>query len=128
MELKIYKRGQAVTTRLTAALAVFVIVAVGCYLLYGFLQARAGLWVQVLVPLGLAAATGLFLAWLSNRPTVADFMIAAEGEIKKVAWSSRKEIVASTTVVMIVVVFFAILLRLADMAFVTLFRQLLGIY
>jgi preprotein translocase subunit SecE len=68
------------------------------------------------------------LAWLSNRPSMADFFIAAEGEIKKVSWSSRKEIVASTTIVVVVVAIFTILLYAADLLFAVLFRQVLNVY
>ena len=127
MELRIYKRGQGYYTRLFTALAIFLIVAVGCYRLYDRLQG-GNPWVEVFVPAGIAAVAAVFLAWLSNRPNMADFLISAEGEIKKVSWSSRKEIVASTTIVVIVVIIFALLLLGADFFFAWLFRRGLKIY
>jgi len=62
-----------------------------------------------------------------NKPAVADFMISAEGEIKKVSWSSRREIAVSTTIVIIVVVLMAVMLFAADMAFKSLFMYVIGI-
>jgi preprotein translocase subunit SecE len=49
-----------------------------------------------------------------NKPNIADFMIASEGEMKKVNWSSRREIMVSTIVVIVVVVIMAVLLGTAD--------------
>ncbi|HEV58615.1 MAG TPA: preprotein translocase subunit SecE, partial [Phycisphaerales bacterium] len=80
------------------------------------------------VPAGIAAAAAAFLAWLSNWPSMADFFIAAEGEIKKVRWSTRKEIMASTTIVVIVVFVFSVLLFAADFFFAWLFMDTLKIY
>ena len=59
----------------------------------------------------------LLIFWLVNKPSVADFMISAEGELKKVSWSSRREIAVSTLIVIIVVVVMAILLFSTDMFF-----------
>ena len=63
--------------------------------------------------------------WLVNKPSIADFMIAAEGEMKKVSWSSRQEIVVSTTIVIIVVILTAILLGVTDVTFKLFFNWLL---
>ena len=64
--------------------------------------------------------------WLLNKPAVADFMIAAEGELKKVNWSSRKEVAVSTLIVIVVVFVMAALLGATDMVFQLVFRQLIG--
>ncbi|NLH40252.1 MAG: preprotein translocase subunit SecE [Planctomycetes bacterium] len=53
-------------------------------------------------------------------------MIAAEGELKKVNWSSRKEVAASTVIVIVVVFVMAFLLGVTDMVFQFVFRQLIG--
>ena len=63
---------------------------------------------------------------LVNRNKVADFMIAAEGEMKKVSWSSRQEIAVSTLVVIIVVICMAVLLGTTDLGFQTIFGWLFG--
>ncbi|OHB67799.1 MAG: preprotein translocase subunit SecE [Planctomycetes bacterium RBG_13_60_9] len=57
---------------------------------------------------------------------MADFLVAAEGELKKVNWSSRKEIAVSTIVVIIVVIAMAVLLGATDLVFSMVFRRLVG--
>ncbi len=91
------------------------IAGLGCLQLYRTLDATdLGLWIETMVPAGLFAATALLMLWLVNKPNIADFMISAEGEMKKVNWSSRQEIVVSTVVVIAVVVITAVLLGAAD--------------
>ena len=53
-------------------------------------------------------------------------LIAAEGELKKVNWSSRQEVVVSTIVVIVVVVAMAVLLGTTDFVFKFVFDALLG--
>ena len=79
-----------------------------------------------MVPVGLFAVLAFLIFWLVNKPSVADFMISAEGEMKKVSWSSRKEIAVSTSIVIIVVFIMAILLGATDLGFATLFPWLLS--
>ena len=117
MSLKIYKRGQGYNTRLWSALSAFAIVAIGCFILWSRLRVTDNPWVEFLVPAGVCAAFALLIFWIVNKPSVADFMIQAEGEIKKVSWSSKKEIIASTTVVIFVVILMSLLLLGADVLF-----------
>lgn len=133
MKFDIYKRGQGRYTRLWSAFGLWVVIAFGCYRLYNLLEAgvpglsrRAILWVATMVPAGFFVGSGLVIFWLVNKPSVADFMIAAEGEIKKVSWSSRKEIAVSTFIVIVVVVLMAVLLGSTDFIFFHLFDWLLG--
>ncbi|MCP4709719.1 MAG: preprotein translocase subunit SecE [Planctomycetes bacterium] len=51
-------------------------------------------------------------------------MIATEGEMKKVSWSSRKEIMSSTLVVIITVAIMALLLMAVDLGFSYLFYEI----
>jgi preprotein translocase SecE subunit len=53
-------------------------------------------------------------------------MIAAEGELKKVNWSSRKEVAVSTLIVIVVVIGMGILLGATDVVFSFVFRYLIG--
>jgi len=127
MVLEIYKRGQGYYTRLFSALGVGTVVVWGCWRLYEKLGGLAVspdrlILIQTLVPVGLFVVLGSLLFWLVNKPSVANFMIAAEGEIKKVSWSSRKEVAISTFIVVVVVVFMAILLALTDLFFQFVFR------
>jgi preprotein translocase subunit SecE len=125
--LNIYKRGQAKNTRLWTAISAFVICAYGCYVLHQKLATMNNIWVETLVPFGLCAVFGGLIAWLMNKPSVADFLISSEGEIKKVSWSTRKEIVSSTTVVIVVMLSISIFLYLVDMGFVWTFDKI-GLY
>ena len=126
MVFDIYKRGQGKNTRLCSAFGAALVVALGCLQLYKKLQATEfGLWVETMVPAALFVALGLVIFWLVNKTTVADFMIAAEGEMKKVSWSSRQEIAVSTIIVIAVVFLMAALLGTTDLGFNRFFTWLL---
>ncbi len=133
MVFNIYKRGQGKYTRLCSAFAFAIIVALGCLQLYKWLDAaelfglnrRAALWIATMVPAALFVALGLLVFWLVNKPSVADFMISAEGEVKKVSWASRKEIAVSTFIVIMVVIIMAGLIGTTDLVFHALFGWLL---
>ncbi len=132
MKFEIYKKSQGKYTRLCTAFALALIVVLGCYRLYNILDAvqwglsqRTSMWVATMVPTALMVLLCLFIFWLVNKPKVADFMISAEGEMKKVSWSSRQEIIVSTIIVIIVVILMAVLLGLTDLIFQILFSWLL---
>jgi preprotein translocase subunit SecE len=115
MGLSVYKRGQGKYTRLISALGGAVIVAIGCLQLYRTLDAAdISLWVETMVPVGLFIALSVLMMWMVNNPSIADFMISAEGEMKKVNWSTRQEVVVSTVVVISVVIILAVLLGVSD--------------
>ena len=60
--------------------------------------------------------------WISYlRAGTGDFFIATEGEMKKVSWSSRKEIVGSTQVVIFTLVVMGGVLFAVDLLFMLLF-------
>ena len=131
MRLAFYKKGQGYYTRLGTALGLGVLSVLGCYALYrrlGGIQvgetitAQVRTWIQAGVP---AALLGV-LAWLVfravNHPKFADFMIATEGEMKKVSWSSKKEVIASTRIVLITVILLSVLLGVVDVFFTWVFQ------
>ena len=133
MIFNIYKRGQGKYTRLCSAFAAAIIAGLGCLQLYKKLEAvewglsrKAALWVATMVPAGLFVVFALLISWLINKPSVADFMIAAEGEMKKVSWSSKQEIAVSTFIVIVFVIMMATLLGTTDLGFRTFFTWLLG--
>jgi preprotein translocase subunit SecE len=127
MGLHIYKRGQGKNTRLSSALIAAAIVGIGCLQLYKKLDGtELNEWVIYFVPAGLFAILGYLVFWLINKPSLADFMISAEGELKKVSWSSRQEIIVSTIIVIAVVIIMAGLLGATDLMFRTLFTSLLS--
>ncbi|MGA2071519.1 MAG: preprotein translocase subunit SecE [Sedimentisphaerales bacterium] len=115
MVVSVYKRGQGKYTRMISALGGAVIVALGCLQLYRTLDAAdIGLWVETMVPVGLFIALSVLMIWMVNKPNIADFMISAEGEMKKVNWSTRQEVAVSTIVVISVVIILAVLLGVSD--------------
>jgi len=62
------------------------------------------------------------LSWyLMNKPSNADFLIATDSEMKKVNWTSRKELIGSTKVVILFMFLIAILLFVIDILFGYLF-------
>ncbi len=128
MAFKIYKRGQGYYTRLITALTSFAIVAIGCYVLFTKLGAFGNPWVEIFAPVVVCAILTFLIFLVVNKPKIADFMIAAEGEIKKVSWASRAEIMASTVVVIGVVILMATLLFLADLFFKFMMMNVLKIY
>ena len=129
MNLTIYKRGQGKNTRLWTGLACFVISAYGCWVLHQKLQAAYdNVWVETLIPAALCAVLAGVIWWVSNLPSVGDFLIAAEGEIKKVSWSSRKEIVSSTTVVIVVVAVMSIGIGAWDLLLHYFFGDIVNLY
>ena len=115
MGLSVYKRGQGKYTRMISAFGGAAIVAIGCLQLYRTLDAAdIGLWIETMVPVGLFIALSVLMMWMVNNPNIADFMISAEGEMKKVNWSTRQEVVVSTVVVISVVIILAVLLGVSD--------------
>jgi preprotein translocase subunit SecE len=126
MVFDVYKRGQGKYTRLCSGFGVALIVGLGCLQLYKKLQAwDLGLWTVTMVPAGLFVVLGILVFWLVNKPSVADFMIAAESEMKKVSWSSRKEIAVSTFIVIMLVILLAVFLGVTDLGFQMIFEKLL---
>ena len=134
MAFNIYKQGQGKYTRLWSGFAFATVAGLGCLRLYTYLQAadwdmgrKAGMWIATMVPVGIFVISGIAIFWLVNKPSVADFMISAEGEMKKVSWSSKKEIVVSTTVVIAVVILMALFLGVIDIIFSRVFMKFFGL-
>lgn len=70
------------------------------------------------IPLAFAVVLGCLVWWGSwVHPGAGDFMIATEGEMKKVSWSTRREVIGSTKVVIVVTVLLATLIFVVDIAF-----------
>ena len=133
MAFTIYKKGQGKYTRLYSALGAAVVALLGCIQLYNKLVAaefglsnKASMWVSTMVPVVVFAILAVVIFWIVNRPATADFMISAEGEMKKVSWASRKEIIVSTFIVIVVVILMAAMLGIADFSFQLFFQWLLN--
>jgi preprotein translocase subunit SecE len=122
--VQIYKKGQGKYTRtvtFVSSVVVALIAAVAMSkFLAGFGTTRPPL-IRFGIPTLLVIGVGLLVLWVINRAKTADFLIATEGEMKKVSWSSKKEIVGSTKVVIVTTFILAAVLFGVDIAFIFLF-------
>ncbi len=130
MAFQIYKGNQARNTRLGFAIGLSVVILVGCYKLYSWINSlslglnpRQMILLSTLVPAAVLAVLSGLSFWLVNRASVADFMIVSEGELKKVNWSSKDELYVSTVVVISVVVIMAALLGFSDFILGVIFQD-----
>ena len=124
MPFQIYKANQGKKTRLATATGLSLLVAIGCFKLYGWMnggglpmnvKSQTRLLIATLIPAAILAILSGLAFWLVNKPSVADFMITSEGELKKVNWSSKKELFVSTVVVLAVIILMACLLGFSDL-------------
>jgi preprotein translocase SecE subunit len=125
--MQMYKPGQGKYSRLGTLFSIVIVVGIGCYRLYQMLGASdLSFLITAMIPAVIFAVLSGVTLWLLNKPAVADFLIAAEGELKKVNWSSRKEIAVSTFVVIVVVLLMSALLGATDFVFQLIFSKLIG--
>ncbi len=132
MNLKIYKSGQGYWTRMVSGLGMGLVVVVGVLWLQSELtqvgavrNSDYALYIQWGIASVIGAAFGLLIfRFVGTRPKSVDFLIATEGEMKKVNWPRRKEIVGSTWIVICGLFLLVAILFLADLAFAELFRAL----
>lgn len=117
----VYKPGQGYYTRLGTALGGALIVILGAHYIYTRLEG-ANPAVQLGIPAIFLAISGAVLFWLagSNHGSN-DFFIATEGEMKKVSWSSRGEVIGSTKVVLAFTAAVAVFLFVIDVLFMLVF-------
>jgi preprotein translocase subunit SecE len=138
----IYKKGQGYWTRMGTALGAGLIIALTVWFFYQQLpvwltpaftpanatteQAIAARALARNVTLGICALMALgfsLLAWrLMNKPDNVDFLIATDGEMKKVNWTSRRELIGSTKVVIIFMFLIAFILFAIDIVFGYFFK------
>ena len=126
----IYKPGQGYWTRMGTAGAATLIAALTAHFLYSNLHvwlqnmgvsADAARPTSIYIIAGLLIAFAAFVFWMMNKPANADFLIATDSEMKKVNWTSRKELIGSTKVVIIFMFLIAALLFVFDIVFGYLF-------
>ena len=116
-----YKPGQGFWTRLGTGLGAALVILFTIHFLYKTLPAWTPLqqngW-EIYAVLG-AVASGLSALgwWLINRPKSAEFLIATDVEMKKVNWTSRRELIGSTKVVVFFMLFIASVLFIYDLIF-----------
>jgi preprotein translocase SecE subunit len=129
----LYKPGQGYWTRLGTALAVALLLAFISQWAYRTLRHQlkvddvrnaAGQLVPAGFPVWSVSVTAAITAGLAllawhymNKPTVVDFLIATESEMKKVNWTSRKELFGSTRVVIVFMFMISMVLFVFDLFF-----------
>ena len=128
---EVYKNGQGSNTRVWSGLGFGALVCWLAYFLYDKLSiigtGSQSQIIQVGVAVGVVAVFGILLYWLLGRyKRTCDFLIATEGEMKKVNWSTRKDIIGSTKVVIFVLVSMSIMLFVVDIVFMSFFN-LIGV-
>jgi len=134
----VYKPGQGYWTRLgTVISAVILLIMIGRFLYTTLAEtivigrSKLADGTEILKHLPKAWAGGIvgglmiaaaFWLWRTlNRPSVVDFFIATETEMKKVNWTSKKDLIGSTKVVIFFMLLIAAALFLIDIAFGYLF-------
>ncbi len=123
----IYKSGQGYYTRMGTSIGAALLSLLGLYWLWEYAKRVQISGVNPLyVAFGITFVVGAVLTWIIYRyvfknAASGDFLIATEGEMKKVNWSTRREIVGSTGVVIFVMLAGTLFIFLVDQLFVLLF-------
>ncbi len=126
---EIYKRGQGRNVRMGTVLGAAIIIFGGMNYLWNQLavldaDASWAIYIRAGIPLSFLLVCGFLVFWFagSNRKAC-DFLIATEGEMKKVSWSSRREVIGSTKVVILFTIMIAAMLFCVDLAFILFFAS-----
>ncbi len=132
--LRIYKPGQGFYTRVGTAIGAGVLILWGGKFLFDELSGMLGsgsssasyaLPLQYGITVGFLLVMGLVLYWVVGLNRKAnDFFIATEGEMKKVNWSTKQEIIRSTKVVVLVTIVMSVFLFAADLLFMMIFSSM----
>ena len=126
----IYKKGQGYWTRMMSAIAAGLIILMGAVWLW---ETLAGVQIGSLQTVYLQAGTAVtFIAvggilcyyLIGVHKRIVDFLIATEGEMKKVNWSTRREITGSTWVVIGLTFVVATIIALLDLVYSMTFQAL----
>jgi preprotein translocase SecE subunit len=126
-----YKPEQGKFTRAGTFIGLGLLVAWGAWFVfdqlrvYEDIEAWWGLLITRGIPILFAVTVGM-VAWrvaFANRKT-SDFMIATEGEMKKVSWSKKGEVIGSTKVVILFTFLLALLLFVVDLVFQHIFSSI----
>ena len=124
-----YKSTQGYWTRMCTTIGCGMIVLWGASFLFKKLSVYGssdlGQYVQMGVAIMWVLGMGFLVYYLAGRQrSCCDFLIAVEGEMKKVSWSTRREIIGATKVVVLFTVLTSILLFVIDTMFMTFFSSI----
>lgn len=122
---RIVKPGQGVRVRAGTAIGAGVLVLAGAHWVWQQMQVVDNDYLKTLVPVAVLVVAAYFIFYLVGRHRgIVDFMIATEGEMKKVNWSSRREVWGATKVVIITVLSLGLLLAVVDAFFMLVFGSM----
>ena len=128
MSVGIYKQGQGYWVRLMSSIGFGLLVMMGVVWLWDQLSgAQIGdiepVYVQGGVSIIVVVVCGLIgFHLIGRKPKLVDFMVATEGEMRKVNWSTKREIVGSTILVILLTLYIAIFCQIADLGFSAFFQ------
>jgi preprotein translocase subunit SecE len=126
--LSIYKSGQGYYTRMGTVIGVSLTSMLGILWAWNYLK---NLRISGVNELYVAAAGAIAIGGIITaityylvfvKPRTVDFLIATEGEMKKVNWSTRREIIGSTTAVITTALILAVYCWVLEIGFVAFFR------
>ena len=128
--LSIYKSGQGYYTRMGTVIGVSLTSMLGLLWAWDYLKnfrisGINELYVAAtgtIVLGGIITAITYYLVFV--KPRSVDFLIATEGEMKKVNWSTRREIIGSTTAVIMTSLILAVYCWVLEIGFVAFFRAI----
>lgn len=123
-----YKPTQGYWTRLCTAIGVGSLALWGGKDIFERLSVYTGtmgLYLQVGASVAWLLGFAMIIFWLVGRKVrTVDFFIAVEGEMKKVNWSTKQEIVGATKVVMVFVALLSVMLFMVDTGFMLFFTSI----
>jgi preprotein translocase subunit SecE len=122
----VYKPNQGRIVRQLTCLAIWVVIALGCWALYSTLRGamESGSYLVPGIPAVLLLAGAWFGFRVVNWPRFADFLIAVEAEMNKVTWPSKDELIRAAIVVIVTIFFLAIALFFFDIVWQQVFSFL----
>src|SRR5918993_959989 len=125
----IYKKGQGYWTRMGTALGAALLGVLITWQLYAqvprfFADTARGQRVALIIAAVFAVVYSFFAWRLMNKPGNVDFLIATDGEMKKVNWTSKRELIGSTKVVIFFMFAIALILFVLDLLFNTVFYSI----
>jgi preprotein translocase SecE subunit len=130
MASSVYKNGQGYYTRMGTSIGAGLVALLGLWWLWGLAgRVRVGSINPTYVSAGTSILVGAVVAlviyhYVFRSPRTGDFLIATEGEMKKVNWSTRREIVGSTTVVIFLMFLITSFVFAVDRLFVIIFTAI----
>ncbi len=125
----IYKSGQGYYTRMGTCIGAALLGLLGLYWLWNYSLIKIGNITPTYTAAAITITIGAILTYfiyslVYRKPASGDFLIATEGEMKKVNWSTRREIVGSTGVVIATMVLVTGFIFLVDQLFVLVFSSM----